>query len=240
MALRSMPDPMPAASVAATVGSRGKPQRARSMSVSMMLVSPAERIASMAAMLFARRYGDEVAKEILFTGAEYSGTDLQRRLGGLRVAEPDQQHVDAIRLATDWSKRTRESLIRWKQSRTQALRAQLDEFAREQVSPQASHDIQSGIAAAVALRSKVVTATLHPEGILCVTLVDRESKNQFSDALVDGMGRDVERGGDFLGRQMLIDQPKAVELACAQPRDAVRDRGVAREAARARRPLPAR
>ena len=39
----------------------------------------------------------------------------------------------------------------------------------------------------VALNSKVVTATAHPEGILVVKMEDREAKNMFSEAIVQGM-----------------------------------------------------
>jgi hypothetical protein len=40
------------------------------------------------------------------------------------------------------------------------------------------------------------------------------------DALVDGVGRNAQLGGDFLGRQMLIDQAQAIELARGQAGDA--------------------
>jgi len=39
----------------------------------------------------------------------------------------------------------------------------------------------------VALNSEVITATVHPEGILVVKMEDREAKNMFSDALIQGM-----------------------------------------------------
>jgi hypothetical protein len=42
---------------------------------------------------------------------------------------------------------------------------------------------------------------------------------RLADALIDGVRRDLELGGDFLGRQMLIDEPEAVELPRAQARD---------------------
>ena len=39
----------------------------------------------------------------------------------------------------------------------------------------------------IAIRSKVVTATAHPEGIVVVKMEDREAKNMFSEALMEGM-----------------------------------------------------
>jgi hypothetical protein len=41
-------------------------------------------------------------------------------------------------------------------------------------------------------------------------------------ALVDGVRRDLELSGDFLGRQMLIDQAQAIELARAKARHSLR------------------
>ena len=39
----------------------------------------------------------------------------------------------------------------------------------------------------IALQSKVVTAAAHPEGIVVVKMEDREAKNMFSEALLEGM-----------------------------------------------------
>ena len=39
----------------------------------------------------------------------------------------------------------------------------------------------------IPLRSKVVTATAHPEGVVVVKMEDREAKNMFSDALLEGV-----------------------------------------------------
>src|SRR6478736_5020036 len=50
--------------------------------------------------------------------------------------------------------------------------------------------------------------------------LDTEDGQRLADALVDGMGRDIELGGDFLGRQMLVDQAQAIELARGQSSNA--------------------
>jgi hypothetical protein len=39
--------------------------------------------------------------------------------------------------------------------------------------------------------------------------------NRLADPLIDRVRGDIELGGDFLGRQELVDQPKAIELALA-------------------------
>jgi hypothetical protein len=53
---------------------------------------------------------------------------------------------------------------------------------------------------------------------------DAEDVEGDADSLVDGVRRDVQLGGDFLGGQMLVDEPQAIELAGAQLRDARRDK----------------
>src|SRR5687768_5657164 len=52
--------------------------------------------------------------------------------------------------------------------------------------------------------------------------LDSEDMERAADALVDGMRRDVELGRNLFRGQMLVDQPQAIELAGAQPRDAAR------------------
>src|SRR5687767_6553403 len=53
--------------------------------------------------------------------------------------------------------------------------------------------------------------------------LDAEDVERAADALVDGVRRDVELSGDLFRGQMLVDQPQAVELARAQPRNAACD-----------------
>jgi hypothetical protein len=53
--------------------------------------------------------------------------------------------------------------------------------------------------------------------------LDSQDLERASDSLVDGMRGNVELRRDFLGRQMLVDEPQAIELARAQPRNAAGD-----------------
>jgi hypothetical protein len=45
--------------------------------------------------------------------------------------------------------------------------------------------------------------------------LDPQNMERAADALVDRMRGDIELGGDFLGRQMLIDEAQAIELTGA-------------------------
>jgi hypothetical protein len=51
------------------------------------------------------------------------------------------------------------------------------------------------------------------------TALDAERLEGDADALIDGMRRDVELRGDFLGGQMLVDQQQAVELTASEFRN---------------------
>jgi hypothetical protein len=53
---------------------------------------------------------------------------------------------------------------------------------------------------------------------------DSEGLERLADSLVDGVRRDPQLGRDFLRREVLVDQPQAVELALGQPSNALRNR----------------
>jgi len=63
-------------------------------------------------------------------------------------------------------------------------------------------------------------AALDPQDLKCL-----------ADALVDSVRRDVERRRDLLGREMLVDEAQAVELALRQACDTLRHRIVIGRAA---------
>ena len=50
--------------------------------------------------------------------------------------------------------------------------------------------------------------------------LDAEDSQCLADALVDGVRRNMEFGGDFLGAQVPIDEPQAIELAGGEAGDA--------------------
>jgi hypothetical protein len=52
--------------------------------------------------------------------------------------------------------------------------------------------------------------------------LDAEDRERLADPLVDGVRRDLEFGGDFLGRQELVDQQQAVQLAGSEARNSRR------------------
>ena len=143
-----------------------------------------------AAVMFPLRFGDCLGREIVLTGAEYSGADLQRRAGAVAIAARDSVLPEALKIAREWTRRPREEVVAWKRRMTSLIRAR-SEAAPHWPEP-ASHDEAADAPAPLAptpvpLESKVVSATAHPDGILVVRMEDREAKNMFSDAFVAGV-----------------------------------------------------
>ncbi|HEV3040322.1 MAG TPA: SDR family NAD(P)-dependent oxidoreductase, partial [Candidatus Angelobacter sp.] len=82
-------------------------------------------VAQNAAVLFAYRMGDAIGQEIVLTGAEYSGINLQQRVGALRVVEHDEVLATAIQVAASWAKFPRAILADWKKQGATTLREKI-------------------------------------------------------------------------------------------------------------------
>ncbi|HYC88473.1 MAG TPA: polyketide synthase, partial [Thermoanaerobaculia bacterium] len=135
-----------------------------------------------AAAAFLHRFGSAAAGELLLTGAESSGAALLRRLGTLTVADCDDVVAAATRAAESWARLPRATVAAWKQQLRDAIR-NMPAPLHDGELPELPPDVPTKIA----LRSTAVTATAHPEGILVVAMEDREAKNMFSDAFVEGV-----------------------------------------------------
>ncbi|HEX6160254.1 MAG TPA: SDR family NAD(P)-dependent oxidoreductase, partial [Thermoanaerobaculia bacterium] len=143
-------------------------------------VYSAANVAHEAVTVFARRLGTNAAREVVLTGSDYTGAELQKRFRALNVVEQDEVRSTAIAIAAGWVKLPRPALAAWKQRNAATLNVILS-------TSQESDDAQPLTTPAIALRSKVVTATAQPDGIVVVKMEDRDAKNMFSEALVDGI-----------------------------------------------------
>jgi len=150
-------------------------------------------LAHTAAAIFMHRFGAAAGAEIVLTGADYSGDDLRQRVGELIVTERDQALPTAVQVATSWAKLPRAALAAWKKHTATTLREKIRNLPAaaewEQKDEASEPPPESPVAAPtpIALHSEVVTATAHPDGVVVVKMEDREAKNMFSDALVDGI-----------------------------------------------------
>jgi acyl transferase domain-containing protein/enoyl-CoA hydratase/carnithine racemase len=141
-------------------------------------------ISAGAAMLFAHRLGSE-ANEIVLTGADYSGAELQQRIAAVTVVDSEAVLPTASDMAASWARLPRAALAAWKKRSASALKAcslaGAEEPADETPSPRVTAPVP------IPLQSRAVRAMAYPDGIVVVKMEEREAKNMFSDALVAGV-----------------------------------------------------
>jgi acyl transferase domain-containing protein/enoyl-CoA hydratase/carnithine racemase/acyl carrier protein/SAM-dependent methyltransferase len=143
--------------------------------------------ARMAAAIFTHRFGHNAGKEILLTGTDYSGDDLRRRAGVVLVAEQDHVLQTAVSVAESLASLSRAALTSWKQHSATTIRERIRSLPAVKERKDEAPEPQVTALTPIALRSQVVTATAHPGGIVVVKMEDRQAKNMFSDALIEGL-----------------------------------------------------
>ncbi|MCU1347161.1 MAG: hypothetical protein JWO56_191, partial [Acidobacteria bacterium] len=150
-------------------------------------LSPA--FAQTAAAVFADRFGNEAASEILMTAAGYTGRELQQRVGALSVTERDRVLTSAVDVAAHWTRLPRPTLAGWKTHTASTLRQKIAGMPAAAQWERSDDTLANASAAPVAipLQSTVVTATAQPDGVVVVTMQDRDAKNMFSDAFMQGV-----------------------------------------------------
>ncbi|MGZ5445522.1 MAG: SDR family NAD(P)-dependent oxidoreductase [Thermoanaerobaculia bacterium] len=143
-------------------------------------------LARMAVAFFTHRLGSAATPEILLTGADYSGAELGQRIGFTTIAEREDVVPTAMRLAKWWA--TAMPRAAWATSKKQTA-AVLQEALRTPpaVTAPEQEDDSLAIPGSIPLQSTVVTATAHSDGIVVVRMQDRDAKNMFSDALMQGV-----------------------------------------------------
>ncbi|HET8798526.1 MAG TPA: beta-ketoacyl synthase N-terminal-like domain-containing protein, partial [Thermoanaerobaculia bacterium] len=132
------------------------------------------------AAVFAQRLGNAFGREVVLAGGDCTGAELQRR-AGIWMEERERVLPMAVRLAakrgmTRGSSRPSLTIAATAKERDEALNA-------------------IPAPAPIALRSEVVRAMAYPDGIVVVTMEDREAKNMFSEALAHGLSEAFEQIG---------------------------------------------
>ncbi|AJQ95098.1 SDR family NAD(P)-dependent oxidoreductase [Gynuella sunshinyii] len=160
---------------------------------------------------FAERFGEYPADQLLFTDAGLTGQALQEL--GLQMPVVEQTDVlnSAVTLARDLAKSTRAALVALKQHMSRHLRACADAllqspipFSRSPVratdrlstntvsATESWHRVEAerqamGSGRKIPLSTEVVSAEAYDNGVLQVVLHDRDSRNTFSAAFIDGI-----------------------------------------------------
>ncbi|UII31931.1 SDR family NAD(P)-dependent oxidoreductase [Fulvivirga ulvae] len=141
-------------------------------------------LAQSAAMIFGRRLGHYVCKEILLAGKAYTGAELKQQTGAITIAE--DALAEAIQLAGQWTKLSYEDVTSWKKERAAATAKAIEQQPDWLESAEAFGKLPAA-PTAIDLKSQVIKATIHPEGIVEVKMEDREARNMFSPAFMEGI-----------------------------------------------------
>ncbi|WP_165583431.1 SDR family NAD(P)-dependent oxidoreductase [Aquimarina atlantica] len=133
---------------------------------------------------FVRGLGDYMAQEVLLTGREYSGLELQQEVGSVVVsADPITEALDQ---AGYWSSLPIAVIKTWRKAQGSLIGSVLDESPLWVINEEGSTTFPEE-PTRIALQSEVIKAILHPEGIVEIIMEDREARNMFSDAFMEGM-----------------------------------------------------
>ncbi|RYE39433.1 MAG: polyketide synthase of type I, partial [Sphingobacteriales bacterium] len=166
-------------------------------------VSQSSEFSKSVAVIVPLRLGN-FGKQILLSAAEYSGLALMQQVKTLKVVKKEQVLPAALKLADAWAKLPLASVQEWKHSQSLTIREKINllpslpDFKEHQT----PSSIKSSMV--VALKSSVIRATAHPEGILEITMEDREAKNMFSDAFVEGINEVFDHIEKTQGYKVII------------------------------------
>ena len=133
---------------------------------------------------FVRNLGASMAQEVLLTGREYSGLDLQEYVSSILISTDPM--TDALDQAGYWSSLPKKVIRNWKKNQGTELKTLIDKL------PLWSANEEKAVTfpkepIRIELKSEVIKATLHPGGIVEIKMEDREARNMFSDAFMEGM-----------------------------------------------------
>lgn len=158
--------------------------KAASYATADILQNP--ELTKVAALIFDFRFGNAVAREILLSGKQYSGFELQQRIRTLQVTGKKQALPAALKIAASWANLPASILVSWKQHNAISILGKINNIPEMQEAEEGFKPIADA-SGQVFLNSKVISAKADTDGILVVKMEDREAKNMFSDALTQGI-----------------------------------------------------
>lgn len=150
-------------------------------------------LAQDAAALGVMRIGAELSRQLSFAAERWSGGELHARNHALPVAASGEVLPCALMLADCWRQWPAARVRAWKAGQAARLRALLDaaRAAARSTTQSADADLaaltDAAVQVQVPLRSTVVSASEHADGVILVTMHERDAKNLFTTALVDGL-----------------------------------------------------
>lgn len=154
--------------------------------------------------LVSLRFEAYLGQEMLFTGTEYSGQELQQRVKTLHVVPANQVLNTSLSLAKSWSKLPPDIRSDWKRRNATTIRRQIAQCPDWPEPQTETGEKLPAPFTEIALTSKVIQATINPEGIVTVTMADRAAKNMFSDAFIQGVTEVFQRIDQISGIKVVI------------------------------------
>ncbi|MBL6449565.1 SDR family NAD(P)-dependent oxidoreductase [Fulvivirga sp. 29W222] len=142
------------------------------------------KLARVATMILGDRLSHHVCKEILLTEKVYTGADLQQT--GATSVSSDVLSA-AQQQAQQWTKLPWVAVTSWKKDRAAIVSAEQMQLPEWVETEEKTSGTLPKAPTAINLKSPVVKATVHPEGIVEVRMEDREAKNMFSPAFMEGV-----------------------------------------------------
>ncbi|MBO9699913.1 MAG: polyketide synthase dehydratase domain-containing protein [Sporocytophaga sp.] len=149
-------------------------------------------LSKQAGVIFSKRFGNYSGNEILITAKGFSGLELQKITGVTRASNNDDTLNAALQLGDYWGKYPLETLTRWKKENAIDIREKIKNLPAWSEPKEVDSELLPASPFIISIKSKVISATAHPEGILVVKMEDREAKNMFSGAFIEGMNEVFE------------------------------------------------
>ena len=153
-------------------------------------------LAKQATVIFSHRLGDSLAKEVLLVQAEHTGVELHKKAGSLIVVKQKQALEKGLHIAELWLQSTLDTLVFWKKETGLFIQQKINNTSwlleGEDHLLKLEADTDKTYPYDVSLNSKVVSATVYQDGVLVVSMEDRQAKNMFSEDFVKGMNEAFE------------------------------------------------
>jgi len=152
-----------------------------------------------ATLLFPFKLGDYLGREILFTGNEYTGAQLEVR-GKCNSAPQLEVENYAFEMAERWAALPQKELYQLKSELSQEIQGRISDIVAQEIEIEQqlrqsvpkikpSTDVSAcvGKPKQVDLDTEVVTLDTYDNGVVCITMHDQQNKNTFTGTLANGL-----------------------------------------------------
>jgi amino acid adenylation domain-containing protein len=167
-------------------------------------VTLGERLDQNAVVIFSERLGQEFTKRLLLTGLRASGEELKKQLATIQVTDKDNVREFAMQSAKRWADSDIEKLIELKKSKALFINKQLRQLPKSLTKPKLSSVSYINDPTPVDIDSDVIQLTAYPDGILVISMQDKQAKNMFSTQFVDGMQKAYQHVEEFANYKAVI------------------------------------